>query len=218
MVIVYVPGLSHDPHAAPARGGGMKDRLRVMHIITQLDGGGAQDNTLYTVEHLDRMIFSPSLSCGPNGSTWNERARALDCPVYWIEHMRNTLNPIYALLAFFQIRKAIEMECPDIVHTHSSFAGMVGRLAAWSMGIQTVIHTVHGWSFNARQPRWKSRLFIWIEQQLSNITTKLIFVAKTDREIGKDPYVIYPEYAAAKKYLDAWSSAEAKERRRPANA
>src|SRR5262245_43530989 len=101
-------------------------RAKVLHVITQLELGGAQQNTLYTCAHLDRRRFEPLLACGPGGIL-DDDARALPgVPVTFVPSLVRPVSPASDVRAVGALVALFRRERPDIVHTHSSKAGIVG--------------------------------------------------------------------------------------------
>ncbi|MBP7147002.1 MAG: glycosyltransferase family 4 protein [Acidobacteria bacterium] len=163
----------------------MSGTARVCHIITMLELGGAQQNTLYTVAHLDRARFAPSLIAGPGGIL-DDEARAIPgllfetCP-----HLARPISPPRDGLALADLARRLRRLRPHIVHTHSSKAGVLGRLAAFAAGVPVVVHTVHGWGFHARQNPVKRRALILAEQLASAATTHFIAVSEANARTGE---------------------------------
>jgi len=156
-------------------------KLRVAHIVTQLELGGAQRNTLYTVGHLNRMYYEPVLICGPGGIL-DEEAKAGNWSTHYVRWLVRPVRPwkdVLALISLYQLMRGIK---PHIVHTHSSKAGILGRIAAYFAGVPVIIHTFHGFGFTPGQPGWLHRLFIWLERFCAMLSTHLIFVSKDNEE------------------------------------
>lgn len=156
--------------------------IKVAHVITRLDCGGAQYNTLYTVEHLDPKKFDATLFAGRGGYM---DTRLLQSPmvtrIKFVRNLVRQLNPIKDLNALANLSLLFNKECsyrPDIVHTHSSKAGVLGRLAAWFACVPVIIHTYHGFAFHDYQPRWLRWLYVRVERWLAKITTALVFVSE----------------------------------------
>ncbi|MFM7055282.1 MAG: glycosyltransferase family 4 protein [Planctomycetota bacterium] len=130
--------------------------MRTAHIITRLILGGAQENTLFTVDdqhHLfgDEVCLITGPGAGPEGSLESQaRSRGLDLRV--LPELGRSIRPWQDLLALRAIRRALKDYAPQIVHTHSSKAGILGRLAAFQLGIPAV-HTIHGAAFHYGQHR-----------------------------------------------------------------
>ncbi len=128
--------------------------MHVAHVITRLIIGGAQENTLYNCEDLFRrhgdevtLITGPGL--GPEGSLM-ERAKQVGIRIVEIPEMRRSINPWRDWQSYQAIIRTLRERKPDIVHTHSSKAGILGRAAATKLGIPAV-HTVHGAAFHHGQ-------------------------------------------------------------------
>ena len=129
--------------------------MRIAHIITRLILGGAQENVVLCCEDLLRdygddvlLITGPAL--GPEGSLL-ERARAGGVPLAVIPSLRRAIHPLRDLLAYRTIVKSLREFRPDVVHTHSAKGGILGRAAAWRLGVRTIVHTVHGAPFHPYQ-------------------------------------------------------------------
>jgi len=137
--------------------------MRVIHIITRLILGGAQENTVLCCEDLrqrfgDDVLLVAGPPLGPEGSLL-ERARNAGIPIEIVPALRREIHPWRDALAYFALRRIIRRFQPDVVHTHSAKAGILGRIAAWRLGVPAVIHTVHGAPFHPYQiapARWFS--------------------------------------------------------------
>ncbi len=159
-------------------------RARVCHVITQLELGGAQQNTLFTVSHLDRDRFEPSLVAGPGGLLDAEARRLADTPVRFVPALGRRVSPASDLGALGAIRKELRALRPDIVHTHSSKAGILGRWAAHLEGVPVVIHSIHGFGFHPGQTLPVRAAFQAAERMTGPITTHFIAVSRSNREQG----------------------------------
>jgi glycosyltransferase involved in cell wall biosynthesis len=174
------------------------DKLKVIHIITMLELGGAQQNTIYTVTHLNTERFYPVLISG-KGGLLDETVRNLSIKKYFVTYLKRKINPIFDVLALFNILIILFKENPDIVHTHSSKAGILGRWAAFLVKIlkllffttrrikkmrPLIIHTFHGFGFNDYQNMITKNLFILIEQITEKITDKFIAVSEQNIDTG----------------------------------
>ncbi len=167
--------------------------LRVVHIITRLIVGGAQENTLLTCEGLhDRghevtLLSGPSL--GPEG-TLEDRARSHGYRFETIDPLRRSILPRKDWASYHALRHRIAELKPDVVHTHSSKAGIIGRLAAWDEHVPHVIHTVHGLSFTASTRRVVNAAYIQLERLAAKRCHTIVGVADAmnremlDRHIG----------------------------------
>ena len=163
-----------------------KRPIKVYHVITRMIIGGAQENTLYTVEglHADprfdvKLITGPAV--GPEGDLL-ARGRSKGIAVTVIRHMRRAINPVRDLIVFLQLWRMFVRERPHIVHTHSSKAGILGRLAAWFAGVPVIIHTIHGLPFHPYQSRAQNRLYVFLEKLCTRVSHKIIVVANAMRD------------------------------------
>jgi glycosyltransferase involved in cell wall biosynthesis len=160
-----------------------KKKIKVLHIITKLELGGAQINTVYTYENLDKSKFEPFLISGPGGIL-TDKVNKKD-NFFIINDLVRQINPIKDLKALFQLRKILKKIKPDIVHTHSSKAGIIGRMAAFLGRVPVIIHSVHGFSFSPYQSFLKRTFYIIAEKVVSKITTHFIFVSNDDIDIAR---------------------------------
>lgn len=157
-------------------------RHRLLHLITRLDVGGAQDNTLATVEGRDRDKYEVHVAARPGGR-WEERAARAADRFIPIPHLCAPLRPISDLQAYFETRRVLRAGNYDLVHTHSSKAGVIGRFA--SRGLATgVVHTIHGFPFHQFMPRWKQRLFVGLERRACQRCDHVVTLSEADRQEG----------------------------------
>lgn len=152
-------------------------RLRIVHIITKLELGGAQQNTLYTVRNLNRSLFEVHLICGPGGMLDDEAQELEDVRVQFCGDLSRDIRPVADFQAYQRLRSMLQELKPDIVHTHSSKAGVLGRLAASGIDVPLIIHTYHGFGFNAYQNAGVFRLFVALEKESCRRCHHLIFVS-----------------------------------------
>lgn len=164
--------------------------LRVLHPITRLIIGGAQENTMLTAE---RMNHDPAFAgryavdvvsgpqTGPEGSLIEEvRARGVALTI--LPELRREISPANDFKALLTLRRM--MRGYDIVHTHSSKAGVLGRMAAKAAGVPLIVHTVHGWSFHDRMAPRRRALYIGLEKLGASLGHALIVVSPHDIEKG----------------------------------
>ena len=165
--------------------------MKICHIITRMILGGAMENTLLTCEglhargHEVSLITGPAL--GPEGELMT-RARAGGYKLIVIDEMRRAIHPILDWRASRRIVACLRDLRPEIVHTHASKAGILGRRAAAKVrgqgrgiGAQgedmKIVHTVHGLAFHPYQGWWKNWLYIWLERAAARRTDAIISVA-----------------------------------------
>ncbi|MBI4395483.1 MAG: glycosyltransferase, partial [Elusimicrobia bacterium] len=115
----------------------MAAKTKIAHIITLLELGGAQQVALHIFKNLDRELYEPILICG-RGAYFDKEAERLDRPVFFINSLVRQVHPLLDLFALIELTLVLRREKPQIVHTHSSKAGILGRLAARLAGVATI--------------------------------------------------------------------------------
>ncbi len=129
--------------------------MRVAHVITRLIIGGAQENTVLCCEDLlreyrDDVLLVTGPPIGPEGSLLR-RAETSGIPLCVIDSLRRPVNPWRDTRAYGRLKAVLRDFQPDVVHTHSAKGGILGRAAAWKLGVPAVVHTVHGAPFHPYQ-------------------------------------------------------------------
>jgi len=158
--------------------------LKIVHIITRLILGGAQENTLITCKVLAQrghdvtLITGPAL--GPEGELFNQ-AQGQDYKVIVVDRLRRAINPLNDIPSYFQIKKLLRQLQPDIVHTHSAKAGILGRFAGSKLKTQNpklkIVHTLHGLAFHPYQSETFNKFYIAIEKSAAKRMDFFISVA-----------------------------------------
>jgi len=175
--------------------------MRIMHISTRLILGGSQENTVLSCEgqadcgHTVSLVFGPIY--GPEGSLL-ERVQshggieAIETP-----NLARELAPLRDLRCLRDLKALIAAWKPDVVHTHSSKAGILGRMAAWSQHVPCVIHTIHGLAFHPYEKRWRNAIYIASERYAARRCHRIVCVAEAMRDqalakgVGRaDQYVV----------------------------
>jgi hypothetical protein len=158
--------------------------VRVAHIITKLELGGAQQVALFTVAQLNRAKYAPILIAGEPGLL-DEEARAIaGLEFHRIPSLVRPIHPWSDMVALYQLTRLLIRLRPTIVQTHSSKAGLLGRWAARLAGVPIILHYVHGYGFTPAQPPWLRRLLIWGERRTGRITTKVFTASSTNLRQG----------------------------------
>ena len=155
--------------------------MRVTHVITRLVVGGAQENTVASVLGLRQktgvavdLISGPTT--GPEGSLESELAHTpeiLTC----VPMLVRPVHPRKDWMALRRLTEIFRQTRPDIVHTHSGKAGILGRLAAKRANVSLVVHTIHGPSFGSFQNAAANFVFRAAERHAGRATTHFIAVA-----------------------------------------
>jgi len=155
--------------------------MRVLHIITRMIVGGAQENTLFNCMDLIRLygddvrlITGPSM--GAEGQLLSQSdTRGL--PIEIAPTLIRSISPAADTRAFQTLKRLIRQWNPDIVHTHSAKAGLLGRAAAWACKTPGVVHSVHGAPFHPYQHVASRWFFIHCERWAAKRCHHMISVA-----------------------------------------
>ncbi len=152
-------------------------RFRVAHVITRLCKGGAQENTFHTVRLANRERFEVDLisgpTCGSEGSIEAE-VRAAGIDILREPALVRQVAPFRDWLALRRLERLFLEKQYHIVHTHTSKAGFVGRLAAARAEVPIVVHTPHGNVFHGYFPGPVTRLFVWMERHAARRTDRIV--------------------------------------------
>jgi glycosyltransferase involved in cell wall biosynthesis len=158
----------------------MPRKIKVVHIVTLLELGGAQQTVLSLLRNMDLDRFEPTLLCG-RGGLLDGTAVKEKFAVRFVPGLMRQVRPWWDLRALVCLCRLLRKVRPDIVHTHSSKAGVLGRIAAVLTGVPAVVHTVHGFGFTPAQPPWIRQSYILLERLLARRTTALVFVSQANR-------------------------------------
>jgi len=147
--------------------------------------GGAQENTLANVLGLHGDGWESSLATGP--ALGPEGSLEPECLATGVRMLRvpelvRELSPVSDARAFHRLCAVFKKERPHIVHTHTSKAGIIGRMAAQRVGVPIVVHTPHGHVFHSYGSRLKSRLFIAAERHCATMADRLVALTETERQ------------------------------------
>ena len=153
--------------------------MRVLHVITRLVVGGAQENTIATVLGLHRRGVDVRLlsgpTTGPEGSLGPVIAQAGLFTL--VPHLIRAVRPLSDWLGYRELLRHFRAVRPDLVHTHSGKAGILGRLAADRAGVPLIVHGIHGPSFGAFQGSLPNLIFRAAERRAGQCTTHFVSVA-----------------------------------------
>ncbi len=160
--------------------------MKIVHIITRLILGGAQENTLITCKllaergHDVTLITGPAI--GPEGQLFDQ-TKNQKYKITVINELRRAIEPVKDLISYYKIKSYLRELQPDVVHTHSAKAGILGRFAAWNLkgrwdaNRPAVVHTIHGLAFHPYQSNWLNKFYIAIEKSAAKRTDFFISVA-----------------------------------------
>jgi glycosyltransferase involved in cell wall biosynthesis len=168
----------------------------VLQIITRLIVGGAQETVMYAAALLDPDRFRVDVLCGPQtGSEGSliEEVRAAGVPLTILPEMVREISPIKDLQALCKMVRLLRDNPHTIVHTNSSKAGILGRIAAFLARVPVIVHTVHGWSFHDHMSPLARLTFIALERLTARMTAALVVVTRQDIDKGLEVGIGKPE-------------------------
>ena len=166
---------------------------KVIHVITRLDRGGSAQNTLLTAIGHEPTRFESLVVAGQTGQ-WDDqggdlatdqsrrRLEVAGVRCLLVPTLTREIHPIKDLATLVTLVSILRREKPTIVHTHTSKAGVLGRLAAWLAGVPLVVHTPHGHVFYGHFGRGASWVFLQVERLLALGTTHLIALTEAERD------------------------------------
>ena len=186
--------------------------MKIVHIITRLILGGAQENTLITCKLLAQrghdvtLITGPAI--GPEGELFNQ-TKNQKYKVITINKLIRPICPLYDTVSYCQIKKHLRRLRPDIVHTHSAKAGILGRFASyglkgkWGENLPAIVHTIHGLAFHPYQSKALNKFYIAVEKSAAKQTDFFISVADAMTEQTTAVGIGFPQ-----QYTTAYSAIE----------
>ncbi len=164
--------------------------IAILFVITRLAVGGAPQSVLTAIRELKTRGYRIVLATGYPGieeGSMIEEARKLGVDIRFVPTLQRALHPIRDWRAFWVLWQMIRAEKFDIVHTHLSKAGILGRLAAWLARVPVIMHTYHGDVLEGYFPPLKSRLFLEVERLMGRVTHRFVCVSKA----LKDRFLLY---------------------------
>ncbi|NCQ30706.1 MAG: glycosyltransferase family 1 protein [Armatimonadetes bacterium CG_4_10_14_0_8_um_filter_66_14] len=178
--------------------------MKVCHVITRMIVGGAQLNTLQTVLGQMAAGHEVALVCGPQTGPegqLRDRARAEGVDLRVVSSLWRELSPAKDARIVVDLVQLLRQLRPDLVHTHSSKAGIVGRWAAKIARVPHVVHTVHGFSFH--DYAGGRDLYLTLERLTARCADRLIFISEPLRRLAQERGVGRPEqYAVVPSGID----------------
>src|SRR3989338_4466293 len=159
----------------------VKNRKKIIRIISRLNIGGPAIHTIILSEALIRNGYDDILVCGSSGPLEGNMlslARDRNVKPVVIPELGREISFSKDIKSFFKLCSIIKKEKPDIVHTHAAKAGALGRLAAALLGVPVKVHTFHGHIFDGYFSPMKAKIFLYIERILALFTDRLITVSE----------------------------------------
>lgn len=157
--------------------------MKIVHVITRFNVGGTATWLTYLSNSTIKAGHESFLLAGNVLSDESEDSNFLEINGIRIRKLQQSMSPFGVFLAFTQIRRCIKILRPDLVNTHTSIAGLVGRLAAASLmrNRPAIIHTVHGHVLDGYFGPLKKMVIVCVERLLSKLTDLFLFSGKEVR-------------------------------------
>jgi glycosyltransferase involved in cell wall biosynthesis len=156
-------------------------KLKIAHVITRMIVGGAQENTLLSIRGQLESGNDAVLITGPSPGREGELLKQTKMPdfeVILFPHLVRELSVYHDILALLKLKKLFKERKFDVVHTHSSKAGILARIAARWAGVPVVVHTVHGQAFHPNEKPWRNCLYIALERLAAKYCDRIYAVAQ----------------------------------------
>lgn len=165
---------------------GQNMKKRLLYFITLSEIGGAQKVVYQLIRNFCKT-HKIYLVCPPNGQLlqWVQDLDS-DVEIITLSSLKREISLVNDLLVFFKMIFILKKERIDILHCHSSKAGLIGRFAGWLAGTKNIIFTVHGWSSYVTQNRFAKGIYDFSEKLASLISTSIVCVTDKDRKYALD--------------------------------
>ncbi|TNG95286.1 glycosyltransferase family 4 protein [Pasteurellaceae bacterium USgator11] len=166
--------------------------MKIVYVITRSDViGGANVHLLDLAEGMQNKGHQVTILIGGTGIVVEKaKERNLECII--VKNLVREINLIKDFKCYFEIKKHLLILRPDIVHLHSSKAGILGRLASWRLGL-AYIFTAHGWAFTDGVAQRTAMFYRFIEKSMAKLGGKIITVSEYDRNLALKHGVGKPE-------------------------
>ena len=157
--------------------------MRLLYIITRADTlAGAQVHVMEMAQAVIKAGHEAHVLVGL-GTPYGEALQLRGIPHTQLEGLRRNISPLKDVTSLFQIRRVIRKVQPDLISTHSSKAGILGRVAARTCGVPCLF-TAHGWSFTEGVPEPRRSLYRFIERLMAPLAARIICVSEADRRFA----------------------------------
>lgn len=157
----------------------MNLKRKLIHIQLKPILSGAQKVSLEELKAAAKNGFDIGLILKEEGELSN-KVSELTTNIYFCKSLRREISPLYDLISLFKLYKILKKIKPEIVHTHSSKTGILGRFAAYLARVPVIIHTVHGYALSSTKNVILKNLYFCLELLTSRITSKIIVMNKED--------------------------------------
>ncbi len=169
-------------------------KIKFVHLITRFDKGGSAETVFLIARALVKKENSVEIWCGEGVDIPGEmraRAQKEGIELVVIPSLVRSVRPLKDLSSLFQLIQLLHQKKPDILHTHTSKAGFLGRLAGKFAGVRAIVHTPHGHVFYGYFGPFKTKFYIFLEKLAARWTDRILPLSQQEidehleRGIGK---------------------------------
>ncbi|WP_179194303.1 glycosyltransferase family 4 protein [Bacillus thuringiensis] len=166
--------------------------MKIVQFITRMDEmGGAQVHVKHLSMYLNKLGHEITILSGSENPIFSELQQS--GVVYRkVPHLIRDIHVLKDTKALMEMRRSLKEIQPDVLAVHSSKAGLLGRLAGWSLGIPTIF-TAHGWAFTEGVPYKKRMFYSLLEKMAGIVSTGIITVSHYDCQLAIQNKIISPE-------------------------
>ena len=157
--------------------------MRILYVVTSAGFGGASMHVLQLMRYFTTQGFEIGLVSAPEPRLLRE-AEKLGVRLFVNPYFVRRLHIFNDIRAFVPVKKAIKEFSPDIIHAHSTKAGLIARFWSAVLNVKPIIFTAHGWAFTEGREYWKRFLLAQIEKLAGYVTDKIICVSEFDRKLA----------------------------------
>lgn len=164
----------------------MGEKVKVLQIITKADWAGAQ-RIVYEICKIAKedTKIEMEVAVGEKGILEEKLRNELGITVHTIKNLIHPIKPVVDLKGYRELKNLIKQNNYDVVHCHSTKAGILGRLAASKLKTNKIIYTVHGYWPILQYEGTKRKMAIVLERFLAKKTTDLVLISKSDIDLSK---------------------------------
>ncbi len=173
-----------------------KAKIRVLRVISRLNTGGPARHVSILGSRLDPGAFESLLAAGVVMEYEGDMSylpKELGADTVTVPTLRREVSLRDDIRSFLKLRKILRDFRPDVVHTHASKGGALGRLAAWLAGVPVVVHTFHGHVFRGYFGDRKTGMLIRLERFLAKRSDAIVALCESQRKEIAETYRIAPE-------------------------
>ena len=159
-------------------------KIKILQIIARLNIGGSATHVILLTAGLNNERLESTLVTGVEGKyegNMLDLAAAKGVKPIIIPQLRRNIDPVGGFIALLKLYRLMRRQKPDIVHTHTATAGLLGRLAAKLAGAPVILHTFHGHVLRGYFGPLRSKALVWMERFLARLSDRIVTVSEGQR-------------------------------------